>query len=149
MLKFEVNEKYKFTITKKIIIDKEEFFVLTDSKNKEHLLKSSVYSHYNLQLNSKIICKVDKINCNGKIFLEPEHPYLKENKYYNFFVTEIQQMVTKDSISIETLLIIKDEKNKTQIAIYKGIFNYFDIKINAKIDRITKARLILKEIKIL
>lgn len=76
---------YPFKITGSVILpDGSECFILTDVNGIKHLLFKEYYNQYKLQLNQEVICRIDKINCTGKIFIEPEHPYYKLGRSYTF-----------------------------------------------------------------
>jgi hypothetical protein len=79
---------YNFIVLKSLKLpDDKEYFVTEDPRGKKHLLLKSFYESYNISVGETITCKVDKINCNGKIFLEPQHPYLKDDHQYDFEIT--------------------------------------------------------------
>jgi len=84
-VEFKEGQSYSFKITGTIILpDGSERFVLTDPNNVKHLLNKQYYEAYNFKNNQKITCRIDKINCTGKIYLEPEHPHYKIGETYNF-----------------------------------------------------------------
>ena len=86
-IKVELKEgnSYLFKITGTIVLpDGSESFVLTDPNKVRHLINTQYYSEYNLKNNQEIICRIDKINCTGKIYIEPEHPHYKLGEPYNF-----------------------------------------------------------------
>ncbi|MEN8119648.1 MAG: hypothetical protein ABFS35_04855 [Bacteroidota bacterium] len=60
------------------------YFVLVDPYGDKHLVPVEYYSSYNLKVGSSYLCKVDKINCAGQIFIEPPHPFYRENRSYLF-----------------------------------------------------------------
>ncbi|HSH50159.1 MAG TPA: hypothetical protein VK982_00390 [Bacteroidales bacterium] len=84
--KFTEGENHRFTITgfTEIPETEESYFILKNPFGGKHLLKAIHYKHYNLQVNQTIPCKIDKINCSGKIYLEPENPFYKEGEIYDF-----------------------------------------------------------------
>lgn len=93
--KFKEGEIHPFKITgfTEMPGTDESFYILENPFGGKHLLKSVHYKHYNLELNHEVICKIDKINCSGKIYLEPENPIYKEGEIYNFtFVKLIEQL---------------------------------------------------------
>ncbi|MEJ5302071.1 MAG: hypothetical protein HPY80_01890 [Bacteroidales bacterium] len=62
--------------------DGRQYLVLEDEKGYRFLQDYRPYANYGLKPGLKIICKVDKINCNGKVFLEPQHPWFEEGRNY-------------------------------------------------------------------
>jgi len=112
--KFTEGEVHPFKITgfSEIPGTDESFFILINPFGGKHLLKSIHYRHYNLQVNQTINCKIDKINCSGKIYLEPENPIYKEGEIYDFeFISIVDQInsvgekeeaaIVKDKLGIE------------------------------------------------
>ena len=71
------NGFYVFRVIKRITLpDESRFFVLESPFNTRHLLPAEFYEKYDIMPGKNIRCRVDKINCVGRIFLEPGHPYL-------------------------------------------------------------------------
>lgn len=84
-LKLKEGFMYPFVIYGKVDLpDGNEYFVLKDPNDVKHLLLTRYYKNFNFQLGQTIECRVDKINCNGKIYLEPQHPYYELGKIYEF-----------------------------------------------------------------
>ncbi len=84
-MKLKEGKTYPFSITGLVTLpDKVDYFVLTDPNNVKHLLAIIFYLHYNFKFGQQINCRIDKINCSGKIFIEPEHPHYKLNQSYFF-----------------------------------------------------------------
>ena len=93
--KFTEGEVHLFSISgfTEIPGTNESFFILGNQFGGKHLLKALFYKHYNLKIEQEIKCKIDKINCSGKIYLEPENPIYKEGKIYDFeFIKIISQL---------------------------------------------------------
>jgi hypothetical protein len=89
------------------IPDEGVYYVLIDLHGYKHLLKKEYYLHYHFEIGGTIQCRIDKINCSGKIYLEPEHPLYKEGKAYDFEVVE-QKEITNLLGESQKILIIKD-----------------------------------------
>lgn len=64
----------------------EAFFVLRDPLGYKMLMPAGYYENYEFAEGQEIICRVDKINCNGRMFLEPQNPWYMEGKVYDFEV---------------------------------------------------------------
>jgi hypothetical protein len=64
--------------------DQEWYYILQDINGLKHFLHGENYIHYNLKSGDEITCKVEKINCTGRVYLEPTHPYYKEAEIYDF-----------------------------------------------------------------
>ncbi len=84
-LPLEQGKFYLFELYKKVNCPKgDKYFVLTDPFGNKHLVPVKYYTNYKLKMGSYYLCKVDKINCLGRIFIEPPHPFYKENESYLF-----------------------------------------------------------------
>jgi hypothetical protein len=79
-------EIYSFVILKEIHFEEVSYFALESEFGKKHLLPKEFYTNYELEIEKKINCYVDKINCAGEIFLEPIHQYYELNQVYSFKV---------------------------------------------------------------
>lgn len=71
-------------VNRVIFHQSESYFILLDQFGNKHLMNSNYYKNYGLEIGMEIRCRIDKINCKGKIFFEPEHPYYKENECFEF-----------------------------------------------------------------
>ena len=117
-LKLEEGSSYPFKITGKIDLpDGNEYFVLQDPNDVKHLLLTHYYKKFDFKLGQTIQCRIDKINCNGKIYLEPEHPHYMLNHSYEFPFKAYDNYQDKDN-------------NLYQFAIFTDTFNN-EIKIPA------------------
>ena len=110
-LKLEEGHTYPFKITGIIDLpDGNEYFVLKDPNNVKHLLLTRYFKKFNFQLGQTIQCRIDKINCSGKIYLEPEHPFYKLGHNYEFPFQSIEDY--NDNVG-----------NLHQFAIFTDVFN--------------------------
>ena len=102
-------KKYRFTIQRIIEMppDGELHFVLENEEGLKFLLLEKYYTHYNLKSGDTIVCKVDKVNCTGRIFLEPDHPFCKPGDILEF--QRLASIHLENSFGDkEVLLILKD-----------------------------------------
>ena len=106
--KNKVGDHINFTIKKIIDIpDSGTHYVLQGENSQKYLFKESQYINYNFEVGSKITCYVAKINCSGKVFLEPLHPYFKIGNKYPFkfikidFISNILQQNIVTSIIVD------------------------------------------------
>jgi hypothetical protein len=100
-IKYKEGEIHTFRIKNLVEMSgMEQYYVLEDEKGGKQLLNASYYETYNFKIGDLIRCRVDHINCSGRIFLEPEHPYYKEGEVYEFVVDEIDMIHNKMDISI-------------------------------------------------
>lgn len=77
---------HDFKILKKVSFnsDEESFFIMQDPLGYKVMMPADFYQQYGFEPGQMIRCRVDKINCNGRMFLEPQHPFYKEGKSYDF-----------------------------------------------------------------
>lgn len=88
-MKLEEGEVHTFHVLKKTNIpDEGDFFLVRHSSGRRLLIPEKYYINYDIQPGSTIDCKVDKVSCTGKVYLEPIHPYYKEGRVYLFFIVE-------------------------------------------------------------
>lgn len=90
-----------FEVCKTFELD-EEHFVVLKCDSEQYSLNANDYKGYSFNIGDKIKCRVDKINCSGKIFFEPEHPYYKEQNFYFFQFLRVIDREERNSI-IEVL----------------------------------------------
>jgi hypothetical protein len=84
-------EWYHFKIHNLVLLqDESYYYVLTDINGMKHFMPSEYYSDYKLNIGDEILCKIDRINCTGRIFLEPAHPFYKEGEIYLFNIESYQ-----------------------------------------------------------
>ena len=128
-----------------ILPDEQKYFVLLDPNNHKYLIEEKHYSDYNFKTGQNINCRIDKINCTGNIFFEPEHPLYKINKSYKFEVLEKKQIKNNAEVIIEVLLVQDVFQNKILIQEDKNSTSYIGDEINCRVDRIKKGKLFLSK----
>lgn len=133
---------YNFKVEKSVSIDQEDdFFVLTDPYGTRYLLEKEVYKNYRITEGEQLMCRVDKINCTGKVFLEPKHPHYTEGDIFPFEVVNNQQnrnsvglteyfVMVRDAFGYETLVPNPENKNLSGVLL-------------CRVDRIKKGTLFL------
>jgi hypothetical protein len=62
----------------------DEFFLMESQQGNRLLIPFKHYQNYGFEPGITVNCKVDKINCNGRVYLEPEHPFYKPGHDYCF-----------------------------------------------------------------
>jgi hypothetical protein len=136
---------YFFTILRVVQMppDGEEYYVMESEFGSKHLLVKHFYQHYNLKKGRKILCRIDKINCSGRVFLEPEHPGCKPGDILEFSVTRDQVFVNSFGDE-EILLILNDPWNGMA---YLNVQERPELKnnevIKCKVERIKKGQLLI------
>ena len=142
---FEEGSSYPFIVTGKIVLppDDEEFLILNSNFGSRHLLKYEPYKHYGLKKNTEVNCRIDKINCSGKMFLEPEHKDYKEGNIYSFRINGFEEILNSDE-QAERFLQLTDANNQD---VYVNIGKYsprdFSEAVKCRVDRIKKGKLYL------
>ncbi len=143
---YKEGESILFKIKKLIeLAENEEYYVLEDSLGQRQLLKAEYYKNYGFKTGQKIICRIDHINCSGKIFLEPEHPFYKENEIYEFVIDNIEKSENRLKESVFHINST-DKTGNTATCITENIPENNikpGQKIQYKIERIKKGKLYL------
>jgi hypothetical protein len=76
--------------------------VLQDINGLKHFMPAAYYEAYGFKPGDEIQCKIDRINCTGRIFLEPKHPVYNEGNIYIF------EVVGFNENNSERILHVKD-----------------------------------------
>ncbi|HBI80914.1 MAG TPA: hypothetical protein DDY04_02965 [Bacteroidales bacterium] len=115
---FRVGEWYSFLVTKVIDVPGNgNHYVLKHVSGEKLLLPAKYYVKYNFSVNSIIRCKVDKINCTGQVFIEPEHPVYKVGNSYDFKVKKIEPWLHDQALK----LVVTDVfDNSLEVVIPEG-----------------------------
>ena len=93
----------------------QEYIVLEDPFRNRHLIPADQYENYNLNPGKRIICHIDRINCDGKIFIEPKHPCYETGKTYDFEFVRKETRINQIGES-EEVAIVKDLLGNERIA---------------------------------
>ncbi len=89
--KLEPGKRYNFILHKLVTLeDDNTYMVLEDPFSVRHFVEFKPYQFYNLPLNGQINCLVEKINCAGRVFLEPNHPVYKIGEVYDFPIISVK-----------------------------------------------------------
>lgn len=97
---------YPFKITNLIQMQDENFYyVLQDINGMKHFMPAGNYTNYNFRIGEEIQCSIAKINCTGRIFLEPENPLYKVGEFYYF------DLIDKPENESDNILIVRDFYN--------------------------------------
>lgn len=129
---------YSFKVIKKISLNEnEDKWILEDPFAYKLIIDASYYQHYNIKPLTNIDCLVDKINCTGKIYLEPLHPFYKKGEIYQFDVVE-QKQETDIWGNQSNILVLSDIFKQTTICKIQNLYPILPIKINCKVITIKK-----------
>jgi len=142
---FEEGQTYKFTVTGKIQLppEDEEFLILLSHFGSRHLLKYKQYEGYGLEANSEVNCRIDKISCSGRIYLEPEHKDYKEGKIYHFKISGFDEILNSDGKAERFLRLGDNKGNPTFVNIGNHSPRDFQEEVLCRVDRIKKGKLYL------
>lgn len=131
------HEWYPFILQKEIEIPQEGIhYILSDPHGYRHLLKKAYYLNYNLKIGETIRCRIDKINCSGKIYLEPEHPFYKEHTAYDFQFIERKTILNAFDEHEEILILADLFGNQLSVAAKNAVI--VDNKVNCIVEQIKK-----------
>lgn len=122
-MKLEEGEVHTFHVLKKTNVSEEgDFFLVRHSSGRRLLIPEKYYLNYNITPGSTIDCKVDKVSCTGKVYLEPIHPYYKEGRVYPFLVIESVSSNFQEDDSYQ--IIVEDVfKNKIEVIVSHEIYS--------------------------
>lgn len=87
-------------------------FILKSKKGKKFMIPAKNYLDYNFKIGDNILCKIDKVNCSGKVFLEPLNPYYKIGETYKFSYVETKEVIS-DLGEKRYFIYLKDVLGKT------------------------------------
>ena len=125
--------------------------ILQDETGKKTSLAVKYYTHYNFTIGEQINCRLDKINCAGKIYFEPDPPFYKIGKDYFFKFLYFDDRTEKKSCKTISVMIVEDIY-KLECTVMPGIWqndiNFNPKFIKCKVLKISKGRLILEFIEI-
>ena len=71
------------------IVEEGDFYLLRHNTGRRILVPVKPYLKYNIKTGQQLNCRVDKVNCTGKVFLEPKHPVYEEGRNYRFKIVSI------------------------------------------------------------
>jgi hypothetical protein len=145
MLKLKEGKEYKFLVEKQLSLpDNSNHYLLKASDSKKYLIPAARYSHYGLSPGSEIICRIDRINCRGEIFLEPRNPWYSEGKSYPFIVDGTD--IRTDSAGHKHKVVVVLDINRNKITYEHNPSEPFPIKgskLDLIVERITKGKIFL------
>lgn len=139
-------EYYTFTIIKSISFGpEEEYYVMREPNGFKLLMPKKFYIRYGFRSGQQVLCRVDKVNCVGRIFLEPEHPYYEEGKQYNFDVIDVEQLVDVNQGMAQSI-VVRDVLNYEWRVSAPDVLmvNKQSASISCLVKRIKKGRLFLE-----
>jgi hypothetical protein len=101
MLKIRKGREYKFLVEKELTLpDGTNYFLLKGPDTRKYLISVRHYSHYGIVSGNVIKCRIDKVNCKGEIFLEPESPFYRPGSVSKMKVTGFTRSINNSSFTI-------------------------------------------------
>lgn len=148
--KFSEGEWHQFRVQKMIEIPGEEVYYVLESKAGNRLLMpTKFYQTYNINPGDMILCHVDKINCSGKIYLEPEHPIFQIGQRYDFKLTGKHDLSDRKG-RLQSYFSLAGHGEMNVQAMFLDFFKYsYPVYLSAKLVGIRKGILILSDIQVI
>jgi hypothetical protein len=145
--KFSEGEWHQFLVVKKLEIPGENSYYLLESKMGNRLLMAAEhYENYGIKAGDTLNCHVDKINCSGKIYLEPENPYYIVGQIHQFEVLGKKEIADQKG-RVKTQYFFRGENNLEGYAELNMREESPGLrKIKARVSKIRKGILILSEL---
>jgi hypothetical protein len=129
-------ECHDFRYVKNVTLeDNNKYMIMEDQNGYRYFIEASYYEKYSLTPASVVKCYVDKINCTGRIFLEPEHPVYKRGEVYEFDIHSVNDnekgKVVKVSDCYGNIIEVKGLMNS-------GDNNLLPTRIKGTVDKVKK-----------
>jgi hypothetical protein len=147
-VKLREKSTYRFRIIRLITLpDESRSWVLTHDGEDRFLLPVEYYEEYGFAEGMELRCRVDKINCTGRIFLEPEHPCYREGERYSYTFVDEEQIQDQlgNSLSKLTFKGIKGEDRQCITRLDRVPYVRGDI-VEVKVYRIKKGEVMFEPI---
>ncbi len=143
--RLEEGKTYSFHILRVISLnDEEEYFVLEDPKKYKILLPKEYYEDYGFSPGQHIFCRVDKISCSGRIYLEPVHPHYREGKVYPFSCVGHERIEDAKGEDLFYLLVLDVHSRQWRVRIQdQSLWEKPPDTLRCHVRRIRKGRLYL------
>ncbi len=139
----EEGKEYEFYVEKLLTLPDGNYFILIDNWNRKYLLPQQYYTNYPIAVGSNIICNVNKINCNGKIFLEPQHPIYKINDEDIFTLYQLQERIKQRTKEPYFVILAYNQKYNKAVVLNHTDINLTTLPYNykCKVVKVKKAEL--------
>ncbi|HSO77191.1 MAG TPA: hypothetical protein VLQ76_01365 [Bacteroidales bacterium] len=142
-MKLEEGKTFTFNALKTVELPGGEVnLMLAGPDGKKYLLPLTYYRSYNIVSPGIVQCKVDKINCSGKVFLEPVNPWYSEGESYGFEVRYISECTDSNGIGRRSITVSDRLGNLINVPAELAIgLPEEGEKISLKVERISKGKL--------
>jgi hypothetical protein len=142
MQKLREGKEYKFLVEKELTLpDGSNHFLLIGPDTIKYLVPVVNYLKYGISAGALIKCRVDRINCKGELFLEPENPWYTEGKYYDFTITGKDVRTDKSGTDQEVVIVTDMAGNKISVQLTVPDADLKEgTKLELKVERIKKGK---------
>jgi len=97
------------------------FFILEGPNGGKFMLPDEPYHAYGIEIGQKIRCRIDKISCSGKIYIEPENPFYMVGKTYLFSVLKIQRNILPNAEEAVVAFVLDKFGNTIEVIIDESV----------------------------
>lgn len=145
--KLKVDSIYNFLVVNKITLPHGvKYFVLQDEFGEKHLIPARFYKRYNFNCGQNIRGRIDKINCQGQIIIEPQHPYFMQGNDYFFKFRGASVLISKKK-GIQHYFRFVSETGEKAFLPYKPNQRFDKNKpIAFKVSKIKKAKIFIEKL---
>lgn len=134
-----------FSVVNEITLppDQDRFYVMASETGTRYMVRADYYRHYQLRTGMQLRCRVDKVNCSGKVYLEPDHPFCKPGDVLPCEVVS-SVFITNSLGREERLLLLNDPwGNPCHVRIGHRSSQPMARVVNVRVERIKKGTLLL------
>jgi len=137
-------ETYRFGVLRRITLpDDTESWVLTLTGEDRYLLPVEYYESYPIVVGETLECRIDKINCSGRIYLEPIHPVYTEGRVIDLILHSTEACTDRAGNTLHKMVLQGDDGAvHTHLCLSAGGFPT-GTNVLAEILQIRKGKLVL------
>lgn len=138
-------ETYRFTVVRQITLpDDTSAWILTLNGDDRYLLPAEFYENYPIVAGMPLDCRIDKINCSGRIYLEPRHPVYSEGKVIDLILNSTEAVTDQAGNTLHKMVVQGADGGKhTHLCLSAGSWPS-GTKMQAEILQIRKGKLVLR-----
>lgn len=146
MTQLEEGKEYLFIVEKLLKLPDADYYILIDQWGRKYLLPQIYYQDYTIEVGKSIICNVNKINCNGKIFIEPHHPFYNIGDKDMFELYQFEQRIKQKTKEPYDVILARNNKTNKAVVVNYTAINNIKLPLHklCKIVKIKKAELMLE-----
>jgi hypothetical protein len=145
MTGYREGDEYEFAVVKRITTPgNKEFFVIEGPDRRRFLIPVSYYSAYGIETGTSVLCRIDRINCKGEVFIEPRNPWYIEGLTYGFTVKGTGFTTGEDGRKTRVLIVTDKSGGETPVLL-RGMAPAPGRSTRLLVERISKGRLFLRK----